>query len=698
MQFSSIFVIALALSVFQTANGQIRTGEAQAQPEIKEVVHKSTNSQFKLYKSVADAEKPWATLVVIHQETGKRQFFWGEIKSTVLSTSVYLSHGKGKYQVRAWQHWGPNKQDSGGPYIGEWIVENTDEGDRRQLPPELQDDEYNLGTTSNSLLVLNEPVNAKDFVSMVIKKTSGVYSGQEERWYLTPKTGKLTDTIGLVHGAGQYTISLNDEYKHASGETYRYQRTLTIENTDIENRLFLLPSYLIESQHPKIVSLVESLTKGLTTEKQKAHVIYDWMMNNMHLGNGRSLNSALYALENSSVHQWGLARLNVALNRAAGLRAKVVGKFPDIENQRKMEVWSEVMVDSVWYAQDVYNELDDRQRGLRNEEYKYALEPLSKARGFHMKNFEYRSGEPLLLTDIAEKFRGPIAGAVFPVQRGDCEDFYSDECRPKSFAKLIEPINVLSENPIEKLISTEESTEKCYGSARMVPGEFYGVFEIQADTDVKKVCSFSLINTFSDRINPTGNGVKRDYGFHFKGYARNNVHLYINEDSRPRHQDNLVSETTMDSIFVFFPRIQIPMVEWQDGELLKVYLPNGEEMFFNLHTSEMVPFRGVLSETTPIDTNPVKKERKFAGIEYSGLGVVVRADYKGYAAQHSGKFPTAKILFDDKVCEVSKSQLWELKHDDYRFRFINDEDFYAFVETECGWPNLSQTIKERFGL
>src|SRR5690606_16217732 len=73
----------------------------------------------------------------------------------------------------------------------------------------------------------------------------------------------------------------------------------------------------------------------------------------------------------------------------------------------------------------------------------------------------------------------------------------------------------------------------------------------------------------------------RSFNFDYLEQARQNLALQV--DDSP----NSTVSHTMHSIFMFFPRKQLPVVE-QLEETLEVTLPNGEQMIFSKESKEII--------------------------------------------------------------------------------------------------------------
>jgi hypothetical protein len=120
-----------------------------------------------------------------------------------------------------------------------------------------------------------------------------------------------------------------------------------------------------------------------------------------------------------------------------------------------------------------------------------------------------------------------------------------------------------------------------------------------------------------------------------------------------------------------------------------VKLPTGEEVAFDPDTYEILG--GVFVEA-PVDLNPDRSARMFAGLRYSGRGVVIRADARG-ADPRLGTTATITVGAASAECEetvcnnqcrVPAQELWHQKGA-FRFKFSTDEAFDRYLLARCGF-------------
>ncbi len=204
----------------------------------------------------------------------------------------------------------------------------------------------------------------KDVKWIWIKETK---DGKDNTLILPSSGGTHFSTkLYLRMGAGKYEITIlysKNETKYAS---YFQATTLQLENSDPrENIDALEPTELIQSDDSEIMDLKDSIVAGLQTDLEKTQAIHDWVASNiaydveMYLSGVLKVEDldALTTLQKKKSVCEGYANLAVALNRAAGIPARlVVGEgingpgavFKGVANH----AWNEVLIDGKWMIQD----------------------------------------------------------------------------------------------------------------------------------------------------------------------------------------------------------------------------------------------------------------------------------------------------------------------------------------------------------
>lgn len=204
---------------------------------------------------------------------------------------------------------------------------------------------------------------------------------------------------------------------------------------------------------------------------------------------------------------------------------------------------------------------------------------------------------------------------------------------------------------------------------------------------------FSLENMGDNRIVDAARNRDSQRVFHFDylEQARQNIALEV--DDAP----NGTVSHTMHSVFMFFPRKNLPMVEQLTGTI-DVTLPNGEKMIFQKDSKEIVG--GVFTEG-PVDVSRDRHKRQYANLKYQGKGVVLRANARGQSPQ-LGQFENTKIDMEyglkgsadvliingltGQRCRRPKTDFWDaIDVTPIEFKFPTDAEFDLYLKKNCGF-------------
>lgn len=183
----------------------------------------------------------------------------------------------------------------------------------------------------------------------------------------------------------------------------------------------------------------------------------------------------------------------------------------------------------------------------------------------------------------------------------------------------------------------------------------------------------------------------RTFHFDYLEFARQNISMEV--DDAP----NGVVSHTMHSLFMFFPRKNLHVVEQLSGTI-NVTLPTGEKMIFQKDSKEIVS--GVFEEG-PVDVSKDKSKRTYANLKYNGKGIVLRANARGQSPQLTesdkskidmeyGLRGSGEVLIINGTtgqrCRRPKVDFWEpLDVSPIEFKFPTDEAFDAYLKTNCGF-------------
>ena len=184
---------------------------------------------------------------------------------------------------------------------------------------------------------------------------------------------------------------------------------------------------------------------------------------------------------------------------------------------------------------------------------------------------------------------------------------------------------------------------------------------------------------------------QRSFNFDYLEQARQNLLLEV--EDHPNGDD----AHTMHSVFMFFPRKNIPLVEQLTGTI-NVTLPSGEKMIFRKDTKEIV--QGVFLEG-PVDVSRDRIKREFPHLRYVGKAVVLRVNSRGQAPQLP-QFDSNKIDMDFGIhgafdvlimngttgqrCRRPRIDFWETPDvNPIEFKFSTDKEFDLYLKRHCGF-------------
>lgn len=213
--------------------------------------------------------------------------------------------------------------------------------------------------------------------------------------------------------------------------------------------------------------------------------------------------------------------------------------------------------------------------------------------------------------------------------------------------------------------------------------------------DEDQVVGFELKNDTA----PSDFKSSRTWRFIFDQRNKQDINLQLTDDSGLTGR---MSHDLLETTVLFVPRKVIPYIDTQHDQAdcaLKVILPTEEVIWFDAITKEIIA--GVLKEQ-PLDLNPSRHHRKFAGLEYTGNAIMIRADRRAGTPEHiydrpfnvNERVKEALITHKEKQCLVDKSMIWEnTENPDAMtyFLYSSDQEFLDLViNPVCGW-NLTMS-------
>lgn len=160
--------------------------------------------------------------------------------------------------------------------------------------------------------------------------------------------GRINYTYPLTYTVGDVIVNLDEYYNGVENDPNTVLGYAEYQLTDGDP--FLLPSWMVQSDNPTIVSLAKTITNGKKTDTEKSRAIFEWVAKNINY-NASLINdpnpplySALQTYQTRDVLCSGYADLSAALHRAVGIEAKV--------DYGENHAWNEIMLNGAWQTED----------------------------------------------------------------------------------------------------------------------------------------------------------------------------------------------------------------------------------------------------------------------------------------------------------------------------------------------------------
>ncbi len=164
----------------------------------------------------------------------------------------------------------------------------------------------------------------------------------------------------------------------------------------------------------------------------------------------------------------------------------------------------------------------------------------------------------------------------------------------------------------------------------------------------------------------------RDYFFTSDDHSQRETYLWITD-----YNGSGRTSDYFETILFFLPRENQMHVEELSDELV-VTLGTGEEVIFS--TKNKTLLSGVLKEEA-VDLNPNRSLRKYARIQYSGKGLIIRSDAKGSDPRLT---PSLQVLKNGEApCKISSETFWT-QEGHPKFKFVSDQEALKVIEEKCG--------------
>lgn len=190
--------------------------------------------------------------------------------------------------------------------------------------------------------------------------------------------------------------------------------------------------------------------------------------------------------------------------------------------------------------------------------------------------------------------------------------------------------------------------------------------------------AFQIENSGPNAIVRGGVSMLRSYEFSFENVSSQNLAMNVTDFP------NEYTSQTMYSHFMIFPRKVLPYVSIDDlNNHIEVTLPNEEKITFS-NTGEIID--GVFSEG-PLDVSSSMTKRKFADLNYTGKGILLRVNSRGQLPQQ-GESRDVLIINGTTAqrCIRPKIDFWP-KEDRHviTFKFPTDNAFDQYLKKYCGF-------------
>lgn len=175
-------------------------------------------------------------------------------------------------------------------------------------------------------------------------------------YYFPVVNNEFSGTAHFRFGPGDYKVTIFVPIEQTESHTFRFTSAMEFEHTvtGIEDKRDILPSRGIESDSPRIFEQAKELTQGLTTERDKAKAIYEFVAKHVaydvekyHQDIFHPDDSALQTLEKGSGVCQDYTFLAIALLRSIDIEARYVQGHAGGRH-----AWVEAKVDGEWIEMD----------------------------------------------------------------------------------------------------------------------------------------------------------------------------------------------------------------------------------------------------------------------------------------------------------------------------------------------------------
>lgn len=160
--------------------------------------------------------------------------------------------------------------------------------------------------------------------------------------------GKIHYKYPLSYRVGDVILNLDELYNGKENDPNKVLGFAQFHLTDGDP--YLLPSYMVQSNDPTLITLAQNITSGKSTDTEKSRAIFAWVAKNIAYNaplvdsTNPPIYSALQTYQNRVVLCSGYADLSAALHRAVGIEAKV--------SYGENHAWNEIMLNGAWQNED----------------------------------------------------------------------------------------------------------------------------------------------------------------------------------------------------------------------------------------------------------------------------------------------------------------------------------------------------------
>lgn len=174
--------------------------------------------------------------------------------------------------------------------------------------------------------------------------------------------GQVKCKLYLPFGPGDYDITASTSTNKLQESVYHLWKRFHMENKD-KRDMDLLPDINVQCDSSEIIKLAYIITKDCYSDMDKTRAIHDWVAENIaydidEYNTGKVHEySAVETFEERKAVCNGYANLTAALNRAIGIKTKIIvgtAKNSPIEKASKnnSHAWNETCIEGKWIIQD----------------------------------------------------------------------------------------------------------------------------------------------------------------------------------------------------------------------------------------------------------------------------------------------------------------------------------------------------------